>query len=893
MIKGVKRAVALALCIALALPFDMAYADSPSTVSPNVNPTVSKTTASPDDSSPDADAPDAPDSAEEIVNDEQAVSTDDSASNSEDVSVGDLSLEELSSEGTSLTPQDLSTDAAPLSPGTYLIHPVSSADKVIDIKGASSNDGAEALLYRSHLRTNQRFAFTVDDKGVYTIESVLSGKVLDIEGARRTGGTKVIQYHKNGGNNQKWTLQKNANGSYAIISALDARFVLDISGGRDADETNLIIWQRYASPVANQSFFLIPVQSTSPQAGDAVIQDGAYLIEDSLSPVRILDVTNNSTAQSAPIILWDENKGQNQKFVFSRDASGLYAICPLHSGKALAVLPPSRELVQMPYLANPSQDISYRSQRWVLSSVAGAVRITNAATGLVLDVVEANPKAGSTLITYPDHNAKNQRFTLRQVATDSLRAGIYALSPRSASTKRIDIEAASTQANARAIIWQANGGQNQKFQLESTEDGAYTLTSLMSGMRLTDVSGTVVQMPVSSADDQKWEACEVYGAIALKNRASARYLACTDAKNLTTRDIDLSSDLFAIPTTSLFSLGSTPAIERGYYLISTQAQGNRVLDVSGASLSSGANVLLWDKHGSANQIWFISQNSDGTYSLDNANSKLRLDVKGASKQSGTAVLQYAPHNNANQKWYIVPAGDGSFYLRSALGANLTLGAAGGGITNGSAAGVYTADGSDSQRFRFVATRPLPNLKITRDIRGVLDHGPKPAAYQKYIVLHDTEGISYPPNIISGWASNSNRVAAHFIVDRNGAIYQCVEMDRIAHHAGYGDAGHNTSYGVRTDGRDDMIGAQPIGSWAPDYGMNSWSIGIEMVHVSGNYSYPYTEAQLKALDDLILHIDGYYGFESTIIDHKAWRSYNSDTSAEFAGYLRNYQLYRHH
>ena len=74
-------------------------------------------------------------------------------------------------------------------------------------------------------------------------------------------------------------------------------------------------------------------------------------------------------------------------------------------------------------------------------------------------------------------------------------------------------------------------------------------------------------------------------------------------------------------------------------------------------------------------------------------------------------------------------------------------------------------------------------------------------------------------------------------------------------------------------------------------MNAYSVGIEMVHVGGEGAYP--EAQLEAVDALIAYIDAYYGFESEIVDHKAWRTGNSDTSAEFADYLANYQSSRVH
>lgn len=171
------------------------------------------------------------------------------------------------------------------------------------------------------------------------------------------------------------------------------------------------------------------------------------------------------------------------------------------------------------------------------------------------------------------------------------------------------------------------------------------------------------------------------------------------------------------------------------------------------------------------------------------------------------------------------------------------------------------------------------------------HGQKPAECQKYIVLHDTEGDNDAASVVSYWAGNGNLVAARFIVNKDGSVAQCAPLDAIVHHAGYGDTGHNAQFGVEDESRDDKLGTVPIGSAMADYGMNSYSVGIEMVHVGGSGDYP--QAQLRALDDLIAYIDAYYGFGSAIIDHKAWRTGNSDTSEEFAGYLRNYQEARTH
>lgn len=186
---------------------------------------------------------------------------------------------------------------------------------------------------------------------------------------------------------------------------------------------------------------------------------------------------------------------------------------------------------------------------------------------------------------------------------------------------------------------------------------------------------------------------------------------------------------------------------------------------------------------------------------------------------------------------------------------------------------------------------LSRLSLSQDVRDSFLHGDKPAEFQKYIMLHDTESDSSASSVIDYWDGNGAGVAAHFVVNKDGSIVQAVPLDAIAHHAGFGDAGHNDAFGVVEDGRDDMVGTVPIGSWAPDYGMNGSSIGIELVHVGGSGAYP--QAQLDALDNLIAYIDAYYGFESQITDHKAWRSGNSDTSPEFAEHLASYISIRHH
>ena len=108
---------------------------------------------------------------------------------------------------------------------------------------------------------------------------------------------------------------------------------------------------------------------------------------------------------------------------------------------------------------------------------------------------------------------------------------------------------------------------------------------------------------------------------------------------------------------------------------------------------------------------------------------------------------------------------------------------------------------------------------------------------KYIVLHSTESnTDDATNIINSWntaTGDRDGVGAHFIVDKQGHIYQWVSTSLVAWHAGKHE-GSLYDFSDITDGS-----------------MNSHSIGIEIVHDQGTGAYP--EAQLEAVDNLIAWI----------------------------------------
>jgi endoglucanase len=164
-------------------------------------------------------------------------------------------------------------------------------------------------------------------------------------------------------------------------------------------------------------------------------------------------------------------------------------------------------------------------------------------------------------------------------AQNNLPAGTYRLRNQ-CGTKLLDVYGASTAQGANLIQWSDNGGQNQKFNLQPTGGGYFTLTAAHSGMAV-DVQNwqtadgtTIQQWTPNNADAQQWRAIDVGG---------------------------------------------------GFYKVETRLAANRVLDVAGASTSDGTKVHLWTANGTCAQAWKFEP-VGGTPTINNVNAYLARTV---------------------------------------------------------------------------------------------------------------------------------------------------------------------------------------------------------------------------------------------------------------------------
>jgi alpha-galactosidase len=115
---------------------------------------------------------------------------------------------------------------------------------------------------------------------------------------------------------------------------------------------------------------------------------------------------------------------------------------------------------------------------------------------------------------------------------------------------------------------------------------------------------------------------------------------------------------------------------------------NRCLDVTGASQTNGALVVIWDCNGQSNQQWASTSAGE----LRVYGNKC-LDVNNSGTADGTGVLIWDCNGQNNQKWRLNT--DGTI---TAVGANKCLDVAGNATANNTKVQIWTCTGGANQRW---------------------------------------------------------------------------------------------------------------------------------------------------------------------------------------------------
>ena len=154
----------------------------------------------------------------------------------------------------------------------------------------------------------------------------------------------------------------------------------------------------------------------------------------------------------------------------------------------------------------------------------------------------------------------------------------------------------------------------------------------------------------------------------------------------------------------------------GYYAIRNMKSGLYLsLYTTWAELRNGTAVAQQSWYGGLSQKWCVKPVGNGQYIISSAmDCSMVLDVSNGVAGNGSAVQAYADNGTAAQRWSFSPAktvrervdelaaanagtlAPGTYSVASALSSGSVLDAAGAGTADGTAAQVYSANGTDAQ-----------------------------------------------------------------------------------------------------------------------------------------------------------------------------------------------------
>ncbi|AJQ95793.1 RICIN domain-containing protein [Gynuella sunshinyii] len=118
----------------------------------------------------------------------------------------------------------------------------------------STADATSIVQYSCGTDDVEKWIVSTIGNNQYTIVQAASGKSADINGASTENGANNIIWPRNSGNNQKWRIEPQGNG-YVHIVNVNSGLLLDINGASTADNGNNIQWPENGG--ANQDWTFI------------------------------------------------------------------------------------------------------------------------------------------------------------------------------------------------------------------------------------------------------------------------------------------------------------------------------------------------------------------------------------------------------------------------------------------------------------------------------------------------------------------------------------------------------------------------------------------------------------------------------------------------------------
>lgn len=449
-------------------------------------------------------------------------------------------------QATSLETTDTTTDDTVdvIYDGTYTIE--SALNKSLDAENAGTGNGTNVQSYEVNGSNAQLWSITTNSDGTKTILNLNSGQALDANNGQAYNGNNVQLYETNGSNAQKWYLVNNGQGYYTIQSAINKNYVLDIDAGRTTNGTNVQLWKSngsmaqlwkltYVSKVGNlkqdelkklegkvnvtsasNSNYVLDISGgkttngtniqlysnnlSSAQVWNLSVDDDGYVTFTSDKTNSVIDLSAGRTTNGQNIHLWKGDGNKAQKWVLIKNGSTYEIRSAYNLSYGLDInngTIGNSTNIQL-YKANGTN-----AQKWNLSKFQSAYELggmtkeeieeipsvviisSSKENGFVLDLDAGTLRDCGNVQLYQSNGSKAQgwKFEFNEYG--------YLTISNLNSGKVLDVNNGSFRNGSNIQQYSSNGTMAQKWYLEKTDNG-YVIHSKGNGNYVLDLDGGVL-----------------------------------------------------------------------------------------------------------------------------------------------------------------------------------------------------------------------------------------------------------------------------------------------------------------------------------------------------------------------------------------------------------------
>ncbi|MSS19591.1 RICIN domain-containing protein [Pseudoramibacter porci] len=494
------------------------------------------------------------------------------------------------------------------SDGSYTLQPACSGDKVMDVTGGKINtNGTNVQLYQENNTVAQKFKIVIGNpvNGSTDLGTNFYARLTSSGRSLSVTGSNVVIDNTQISKNQVWKFELNKSSNTYTITYCANRKVLDVFGAIDKDGTNI---QTYPSNQTNAQKWYLLKRS-----------DGSYTLRPAMSGSRSVDIAGNSSNVGTNVQLYRMNNSSAQSFTVEKTideqqmptanvGTGFVAkVVNAGNGKVLTESGDS-QVVQ-------TASSNIKQQLWKFELVDGVYKITNQASGKVLDVSGAWDVNGTAIQTYSSNDTKAQRWTIEK------NGSTYNLKPAVSDHRVLDIKDGSTSEGAKAQLYTSNGTKAQAFTIEKvTDSSSYIqavdigdnvtarITNVKSGKSLTINGNGITQNTKSSSSDQGW---------IFKRNADLSYTIVNVGNKSEALDVvggaNKQAYVQAYPSNSTKAQRWILVRSGNHYALRPECATGYALDVVGASTSDDAKLQIYTNNNTAAQQFDINKASTSEF----------------------------------------------------------------------------------------------------------------------------------------------------------------------------------------------------------------------------------------------------------------------------------------